>query len=71
MDLMMVDGKCIGVTALDMETGTLHRVFSRNTILGKFSIRWTIRKRKLTVDRSNWRIRPSVLFVHIGTYKHG
>ncbi|KAK2788556.1 succinate dehydrogenase flavoprotein subunit [Onygenales sp. PD_12] len=33
MDLMMVDGKCVGVTALDMETGTLHRLFSRNTIL--------------------------------------
>src|ERR1700759_3354471 len=29
-----MDGKqCIGLTALDMETGTLHRVFARNTIL--------------------------------------
>ncbi|KAE8553183.1 hypothetical protein EYB25_004564 [Talaromyces marneffei] len=33
LDLMMVDGVCIGVTAIDMETGTLHRIFSRNTIL--------------------------------------
>jgi succinate dehydrogenase (ubiquinone) flavoprotein subunit len=33
LDLIM-DGKdCIGMTALDMETGTLHRVFARNTIL--------------------------------------
>ena len=33
LDLIM-DGKdCIGLTALDMETGTLHRVFARNTIL--------------------------------------
>ncbi|GAM36168.1 succinate dehydrogenase subunit [Talaromyces pinophilus] len=33
LDLMMVDGECVGVTAIDMETGTLHRIFSRNTIL--------------------------------------
>ncbi|OAX78260.1 succinate dehydrogenase, flavoprotein subunit [Emergomyces africanus] len=33
LDLMMVDGRCVGVTALDMETGTLHRLFSKNTIL--------------------------------------
>jgi succinate dehydrogenase (ubiquinone) flavoprotein subunit len=33
LDLIM-DGKdCIGITTLDMETGTLHRVFARNTIL--------------------------------------
>ena len=32
-DLMMVDGKCIGVTAISMEDGTLHRIFARNTIL--------------------------------------
>lgn len=34
----MVDGVCIGVTAIDMETGTLHRIFSRNTILGSLVI---------------------------------
>jgi succinate dehydrogenase (ubiquinone) flavoprotein subunit len=34
LDLIMVDGTCVGVVALDMETGTLHRMFSRNTILG-------------------------------------
>lgn len=35
LDLMMDDiGKnCVGLTALDMETGTLHRVFARNTLL--------------------------------------
>ena len=33
LDLMMQDNKCIGVTAMDMETGTLHRVFARNTLL--------------------------------------
>ncbi|KAL1999731.1 hypothetical protein VTN02DRAFT_4095 [Thermoascus thermophilus] len=33
LDLMMVDGACVGVTALDMETGTLHRLFSKDTIL--------------------------------------
>ena len=33
LDLMMHDKKCIGITALDMEAGTLHRVFARNTIL--------------------------------------
>lgn len=31
----MVDGACVGIVALDMETGTLHRMFSRNTILGE------------------------------------
>lgn len=33
LDLLMVDGRCIGVTALNMEDGTLHRLFARNTIL--------------------------------------
>ncbi|OCK77141.1 succinate dehydrogenase [Lepidopterella palustris CBS 459.81] len=33
LDLMMVDGKCVGITALSMEDGTLHRMFARNTIL--------------------------------------
>ena len=30
---MMVDGKCVGITALSMEDGALHRFFARNTIL--------------------------------------
>ncbi|EEP78985.1 succinate dehydrogenase flavoprotein subunit [Uncinocarpus reesii 1704] len=34
LDLMMADGICVGAVALDMETGTLHRLFSKNTILG-------------------------------------
>jgi succinate dehydrogenase (ubiquinone) flavoprotein subunit len=29
----MSEGKCVGVTALSMEDGTLHRMFARNTIL--------------------------------------
>jgi succinate dehydrogenase (ubiquinone) flavoprotein subunit len=33
LDLMMQDSNCIGITALDMETGSLHRVFARNTLL--------------------------------------
>ncbi|KAF2470787.1 succinate dehydrogenase [Lindgomyces ingoldianus] len=33
MDLMMVDGKCVGITTLSMEDGTLHRMFARNTVL--------------------------------------
>ena len=33
LDLIMVDGQCVGVTALSMEDGTLHRLFARNTIL--------------------------------------
>ena len=32
-DLMMVDGKCVGVTCMSMEDGTLHRVFAKNTVL--------------------------------------
>lgn len=33
MDLMMHEGKCLGVTAMNMEDGTLHRLFARNTVL--------------------------------------
>ncbi|KAF2107356.1 succinate dehydrogenase flavo protein subunit [Lophiotrema nucula] len=33
LDLMMVDGKCVGITAMSMEDGTLHRIFARNTVL--------------------------------------
>ncbi|GAB7354284.1 hypothetical protein MBLNU459_g4808t1 [Dothideomycetes sp. NU459] len=33
LDLLMVDGKCVGVLCLSMEDGTLHRIFARNTIL--------------------------------------
>ena len=33
LDLMMVDGKCVGITALNLEDGTCHRMFARNTVL--------------------------------------
>ncbi|KAF1966273.1 succinate dehydrogenase [Bimuria novae-zelandiae CBS 107.79] len=33
LDLMMVEGKCVGITALNMEGGTCHRIFARNTVL--------------------------------------
>lgn len=33
LDLMMSDGKCVGITAMNMEDGTCHRMFARNTIL--------------------------------------
>lgn len=33
LDLIMDGDNCIGLTALDMETGTLHRIFARNTLL--------------------------------------
>jgi succinate dehydrogenase (ubiquinone) flavoprotein subunit len=33
LDLMMQDGKCVGITALNMEDGTCHRMFARNTVL--------------------------------------
>lgn len=33
MDLMMVEGKCVGVVSLNMEDGTCHRMFARNTVL--------------------------------------
>lgn len=41
LDLMMVEGKCVGITALSMEDGTVHRMFARNTVLatgGEFGI---------------------------------
>lgn len=33
LDLLMVDGACVGVICLSMEDGTLHRMFARNTVL--------------------------------------
>ncbi|KAJ4317007.1 succinate dehydrogenase flavoprotein subunit [Neodidymelliopsis sp. IMI 364377] len=33
LDLMMSEGKCVGVTALNMEDGTCHRMFAKNTVL--------------------------------------
>jgi succinate dehydrogenase (ubiquinone) flavoprotein subunit len=33
LDLIMDGDSCVGLTAIDMETGTLHRIFARNTIL--------------------------------------
>jgi succinate dehydrogenase (ubiquinone) flavoprotein subunit len=40
LDLMMSEGKCMGITALNMEDGTCHRMFAKNTILatgGKYT----------------------------------
>ncbi|PIA92551.1 putative succinate dehydrogenase [ubiquinone] flavoprotein subunit, mitochondrial [Cercospora beticola] len=33
IDLLMVDGECVGMLCMSMEDGTLHRVFARNTVL--------------------------------------
>ena len=33
LDLLMVDGACVGVLAMSMEDGTLHRIFAKNTVL--------------------------------------
>jgi succinate dehydrogenase (ubiquinone) flavoprotein subunit len=33
LDLMMVDGKCVGITAMNIGDGTCHRMFARNTVL--------------------------------------
>ncbi|KAJ4381333.1 succinate dehydrogenase flavoprotein subunit [Didymella sp. IMI 355093] len=33
LDLMMSGGKCVGITALNMEDGTCHRMFAKNTVL--------------------------------------
>ncbi|USP81300.1 putative succinate dehydrogenase [Curvularia clavata] len=33
LDLMMNDGVCVGVTAMNMEDGTCHRMFAKNTVL--------------------------------------
>ncbi len=33
LDLLMVDGSCVGVLALNMEDGTLHRIFAKNTVV--------------------------------------
>lgn len=33
LDLLMVDGACVGVVCLSMEDGTIHRMFAKNTVL--------------------------------------
>ena len=33
LDLLMEDGKCVGVLAINMEDGTLHRIFAKNTVV--------------------------------------
>lgn len=33
LDLIMQDGECIGVTCLNMEDGTIHRIKAKNTVL--------------------------------------
>lgn len=33
LDLLMVDGACVGVICMSLEDGTLHRFFARNTVL--------------------------------------
>ncbi|KAK0279568.1 succinate dehydrogenase flavoprotein subunit [Friedmanniomyces endolithicus] len=33
IDLLMVDGACVGVLCMSMEDGTLHRIFAKNTVL--------------------------------------
>lgn len=33
LDLMLIRGKCVRVTALSMEDGILHRIFARNAVL--------------------------------------
>lgn len=33
IDLLMVDGECVGILCMSMEDGTLHRIFARNTVL--------------------------------------
>jgi succinate dehydrogenase/fumarate reductase flavoprotein subunit len=33
LDLIMDDGKCVGVMALNMEDGTIHRINATNTVL--------------------------------------
>jgi succinate dehydrogenase (ubiquinone) flavoprotein subunit len=33
LDLMMVDGKCVGITAMNIKDRTCHKMFARNTVL--------------------------------------
>ncbi|KAL1605401.1 succinate dehydrogenase flavoprotein subunit [Paraconiothyrium brasiliense] len=50
LDLMMEDGKCVGITALNLEDGTCHRMFARNTVLatgGKYILGETPQSHRL------------------------
>ena len=51
LDLMMSDGKCVGITALNMEDGTCHRMFAKNTVLatgGEYPVRSALGADKAT-----------------------
>lgn len=68
LDLMMVDGKCVGITAMNMEDGTCHRMFAKNTVLatgGMISSR-EIKVSQLTV----YRLWTSILQRHERPHQH-
>jgi succinate dehydrogenase (ubiquinone) flavoprotein subunit len=67
LDLMMSEGKCVGITALNMEDGTCHRLFAKNTVLATGG-KCNIMTAKTTTD--NARLRASVLQCNERTYKH-
>jgi succinate dehydrogenase (ubiquinone) flavoprotein subunit len=43
LDLMMSEGKCVGITAMNMEDGTCHRMFAKNTVLATGGTSFSLR----------------------------
>jgi succinate dehydrogenase/fumarate reductase flavoprotein subunit len=69
LDLMMSDGKCVGVTAMNMEDGTCHRMFARNTILATGGKR-SIIEEEYSFGTNERRLRTSILQRYKCAYEH-
>ena len=72
LDLIMDNGECVGVMALDMEDGSIHRFRSHKT--GQLRMH---EHRKVRIDMvlsysvgHGW-LRSCVLLMHISTHMHG
>jgi hypothetical protein len=70
LDLMMNEGKCVGITAMNMEDGTVHRMFSRNTILATGGKRSAWGEKRQGAILTIHRIRTCVLQCYERTYEH-
>ena len=68
LDLMMQDGKCVGITALNMEDGTCHRMFAKNTVLATGGMYAVCLRSECSTDAS--RLWASILQCHERTHKH-
>jgi hypothetical protein len=76
LDLIMDQGRCIGVTALCLEDGSIHRFRANNTVSSVLLFLSMSRKcvyciRSAFAGISYWWLRSSLFFMHVGAYVYG